>query len=490
MGILAKLRERVGIIKFLVNAQKTIWYPILFAILCIISGLNDYTVYLPIMWTLVGFVLFSVLFTDDNKVFLVPLCMIFFALGSDAPATAFGDSGGDMLSFMNPDALDQIIAMGVIAVGALILRLILDGSLAAAIKCHRLFTASIIAMDAAFLLNGILRPDYNTDDLAFGALVAAVLTAVYFLVCGMLENSSQPIFYGCVAMLCTAYIALTQVLAVIYKLHLAGGYLVYDKYGVLRLNRSGITLGWGISTVIAAVFVLGIPAALYLARNHKASLISFFSCPLFVLGTVLVNARASMLVSVAIFAVCAILCMINGKNKVLIRIYFAVCVCAAAGIVVYLINKYPELIKTLRELLRISVNMDSGRNELWEDGWADFMRYPFTGAGFSDGGLAEDIACKNIYSNMYHNIFVEWYGAMGIVGCIAFALHLVELVICSLKQFSINKLLLLALPLTIIALSIFDNFFFYPHFQIFYAIFLALAEKYCNKTKIILKGAA
>ena len=63
-------------------------------------------------------------------------------------------------------------------------------------------------------------------------------------------------------------------------------------------------------------------------------------------------------------------------------------------------------------------------------------------------------------------------------------------VICSLKQFSINKLLLLALPLTIIALSIFDNFFFYPHFQIFYAIFLALAEKYCNKTKIILKGAA
>ena len=159
MGIFAALRDRVGIIKFLVNAQKTIWYPILFAVLCIISGLNNYTVYLPIMWTLAGFVLFSALFTDDNKVFLVPLCMMFFALGCDTSATAFGDTAGDMLAFMSPDARDEIIAIGVLAVGAFVLRLILDGSLLIAIKRRRLFTFGILAMDFAFLLNGILRPD-------------------------------------------------------------------------------------------------------------------------------------------------------------------------------------------------------------------------------------------------------------------------------------------------------------------------------------------
>lgn len=489
MDIFAKLRERVGIIKFLVNAQKTIWYPILFAILCIISGVNNYTVYIPIMWTLVGFVVFSALFTDDNKVFLTPLCMFFFALGSDASATAFGDSGGDLLASIHPDALGQIVAIGVVAVGSFVLRLIVDGSLVAAIKRRRHFTVGILAMDVAFLLNGLLRPDYNPADLAFGALLAAVITAVYFLVCGMLENSSNPIMYGCVATLCTAYVALIQISIIIYRLILAGKYIYFFPNGGIWLNRSSLTLGWGISTVIGAVLALGIPAAMYLARNNKASFICFFSCPLLLLGTVIINARSSMLVGTCAFVICAIICIINGRNKWPIRIYSCLSILIIAGVVAYITDKNPDWLQTITSLLRINVNSDSGRIRLWKDGVADFLRLPWLGAGFNEGAYIEETASKNIYSNMYHNIVVQWLGATGIVGCIAFVIHLFEMLKLTFKRFSFNKLILIALPLIIIAMSIFDNFFFYPHFQIFYAIFLALAEMASNKSENNVKGA-
>lgn len=55
MGVFAKWREQIPFIKFLVNAQKTVWYPVLFAALCILGGINNYTVYIPVMWVLIAF---------------------------------------------------------------------------------------------------------------------------------------------------------------------------------------------------------------------------------------------------------------------------------------------------------------------------------------------------------------------------------------------------------------------------------------------------
>ncbi len=488
MWIFAEMRERFKIIRFLVNAQKTIWYPILFAILTIISGTNNYTVYIPIMWILVAMVLFSVLFTDDNKVFLVPLCMIFFALGSDAPTDAFYESGGDMLSYMHPSALGHIIAMGVVAVGFFIVRLLLDGSIAAALKKRRHFTVGIIAMDIAFLLNGIASPNYEFSNLAFGALLAAVLTAVYFFVCGMLESSFEPVKYGCVSMLCTAYVALIQILVVVLKLMSTGDFLIEYSGGTVLMNRNAIALGWGVSTVVSAVFVLGIPAAMYLARNCKASFISFFSCPILILGTLLINTRGPMLVGIITFTACAIACSIGGNNKRLVRIYSAITLIIIIAGIAFVIYNHPHVLSELLKFLRFDINIDSGRSELWENGWEDFKRMPLFGAGFSDGAYPAELKNKNLYSDMYHCIIIQWLGASGVVGCIAFLVHIFEIVILEFKRFTVKKLVLLAVPFMIILMSLFDNFFFYPHFQIFYAIFLSLAEKSYNQSKNISKG--
>ena len=80
-------------------------------------------------------------------------------------------------------------------------------------------------------------------------------------------------------------------------------------------------------------------------------------------------------------------------------------------------------------------------------------------------------------------MLVQIPASMGIFGCIAFAIHVVSLGIVCFKKFSLSKLMLLAVPFMILGLSLTDNFLFYPHFQIFYGAFLALAEKQIGSGK-------
>ena len=240
MGIFAKWRDNFAPIRFLVNAQKTPWYPVLFAVLCIIGGTHDHTVYIPILWILSAFVLFSVFFTDDNKVFLTPLLMIFFSLGCDTSSDAFSDSNGDMLAFMDKGAFVEVMTICAICVGSFIVRLILDGSIASAFKRRRLFTVSIIAMDIAFLANGLFSPGYEIVNFGYGAFLAMGFTVVYFIVSGMLEHSEDPITYACYAMVATADVAFLQILVVVARLMQNNKFLLIYSDGTKIINKAFI----------------------------------------------------------------------------------------------------------------------------------------------------------------------------------------------------------------------------------------------------------
>ena len=493
----AAFRIMVGknrFIRFLINAQKTPWYPALFATLCIIAGTNNHTVYIPILWVLASFVLFSVFFTDDNKVFLTPLLMIFFALGCDTSSDAFVNSNGEMLSFMDDNAFVQVVILCVVCVGSLLIRLIDDGSVIAAFKKRRLFTWSIVAMDVAFLASGLFSPVSEIKNLGYGALLAMGFTVVYFLVSGMLEKSEDPITYACYAMLGTAYVAFIQIMTVVVEKYREDDLIIiYDaeRFGkeVIKINKDELTLGWGISTVIAAVFVLGIPAAMYLAKNRKGSAFTFFSAPLFLLGTVIINCRAAMIVGIFAFVVCTLVCCITGKNRVSIRIYtviIAVLLVALGIYVHFAIMPFSELLSKLAGILRLGTSgtlIEAGRTDLWKDGIADFRSSPIFGVGFNDGGYPEELRNNNFYSNMYHCILIQIPAAMGIVGCLSFLFHIIHLAKLFFKRFSADKLLILMIPCMILGMSLVDNFFFYLHFQIFYGTFAAIAEKMLEQTK-------
>lgn len=477
MGYGKVLRERVPAIRFLVEAQKTVWYPILFAVICIISGSCNRFVYLPLIAILCSFVIFSVLFTDDNKVFLVPILMIYYSMGMDEPlALPGGATDQSLLSSFSGNAFTVIIICGSVTFCAFIARMIADGSVVEACK-HRSFVAlGILILDAAFLTNGLLNPNYPITTFLYGLIICAAITVFFFLGFGMLKNSKEIIPYTCKIMVCTAYVALFQFFIKACWLYQKGLLFYCDVNGeIVRISRYYINLSWGLSTQIAAVFVLGIPAAMYLARNGKRPVLSYLSALAFLLGTVLINTRSAMLVGAVAFVVCSVLSCIKNqtkpKNVNIVRAFSVVFVICITGVLIAILAKPGALMEILYSL-RFSDHDDSPRLKLWELGLEHFFSSPVFGSGFDTGSNIDN----NVFSSMYHCFPIQIIGSMGVIGAIAAMIHLVSLGRLALKRASVNKFLLLMLPLMILGMSLVDNFFFYPNFQIFYAIFVLLAE--------------
>ncbi len=479
MGYGAVLRERFPLIKFLVNAQKTVWYPILFAVLCIISGSNGRDVYVPMICILCSFILFSLFFSDDNKVLLVPILMVYYSLGMDNPEARPGGTTGDsLLSSFDLESFIVIISLGVIVFCAFVTRLIADGSIKAAFERTKVGTVGILALDAAFMLNGIFSPDYQPINLLYGFIISVAITVFYFAAIGMMKNSRDVVPYACKTMVCTAYVALIQFLIKAYWVFTEGSLFILNSQSeIIRINRSYLNLAWGLSTQIAAVFVLGIPAALYLARRCKYAVLSYASAFAFLVGTVLINTRSAMLVGAFAFVACSVLCCLKNKehpiNAVYCRVLFFVFITFSGYVVISLLD-LPSGLDELLYYLRLGDHDDSARLRIWKRGIEHFLQNPLFGSGFDTGSNIEN----NVFSSMYHCIIVQMLGSTGIFGALAFIIHGISFGTVFFKKISVDKVLLLFIPLMILGMSLVDNFFFYPNSQIFYAVFLALAEFY------------
>ena len=189
MGIFAKWRERYAPIRAGVDFLKTPWYPVLFAILCVLGGTHDHTVYVPVLWIMTVIILFSIFFTDDNKVFLVPMLMIYYSLGRDNSSAKPGIGDDLLTSSFHPAGFAFIVVCGVVVAGAFVARLIADGSIAAAFKKRRTATIGILALDVALMLNGAFSPTYTPMNLLYGFIIAITFTLFYFACSGMLSNS-------------------------------------------------------------------------------------------------------------------------------------------------------------------------------------------------------------------------------------------------------------------------------------------------------------
>jgi UDP-N-acetylglucosamine:LPS N-acetylglucosamine transferase len=210
------------------------------------------------------------------------------------------------------------------------------------------------------------------------------------------------------------------------------------------------------------------------------------------LGAIFViNTRSALLFGGIAFVIGIIICCFKNKNKIANRAFTLSLVgCGVIGLTAFLfIADNPTMIF---EKLAATIRLDfltteeaslSGifgdRASIWLGGLKDFISAPIFGVGFSVGRDMSGIDVSvhaNIFDIMYHNIIVEFLGSMGLVGIIAFLFHLKHGIELTFRKFDWNRILVLLIPTSILAMSLLDNFFFYPNFAIVYGIFLACAE--------------
>lgn len=490
MTFFDKIREKNKIIAILVKLQNSTLYPILFAFVCIISGVSGKEVYLPCIWLLTALVLFSGLFSDDFKVFLVPAIMIYYAIGFDVIDDYFfyADATLDSMTF-DPSSLPHFIICVALIVAVLIWRIISSGLIKDIISKRGLFFWGIIAIDIALILNGIFSPHWKPINILYGLMIGAGLTIFYCIFLVLLSHSKNVISYACKTLVCAGIVVSVQTLIILIRLLMGDGLSIQDLLnGWISDNRLMLSLSWGLPTITGAVMALSIPAALYLARNCRFPIVSCSLALLFLVMSVVIDTRAAILFGGIAFFVGIIICCFKNKNKIQNRAFtislFSIGLIAT---VVFLItaDSPKETVLKIFDSLRLDfifsenksfTSIFGARAGIWLDGLKHFLSAPIFGVGFSLGRDTTNLYSYNIFDIMYHNVIIEFLGSMGIVGILAFLFHLKHGVEIAFRKFSWDRILVLFVPVLVLLMSLLDNFFFYPNFAIIYAVFLACAE--------------
>ena len=476
---LEDIGKRAPVISQIIKIQNSVLFPFITALLCVLSGTSGKEIYLPCMWIFTACIFFAGIFSEDVKVFFVPFIMGVCFLGLDVPADYY--KKWDQIPTFDKAAIPHFIACIVLLAIVLAFRIISSGMLREAFFKRGIFFWGIIFIDAALVLNGVLSQGYVITNLLLGIGTAVIITVCYFIFLPMLSRSKNSITYLCATMMATSYAVVGQTIVMAGRLAEYKNLVNYSSTEQYHyVHRAMLAMGWGPVTITATVIVLGIPAALYLARSSKLSFLSFFSAPVFLLFALIVNTRSAVVVGAIAMVVGIILCVTGGKNRTKNIIYTAVLLVCAVAAVIAVYDKVAVYLTDILKFMRVYSGdgiekLLSGRLSMWKNGIADFLRAPAFGVGFVDGGATTD-RYTNIYRNMYHNVFIQFLGAMGVVGLFAFLVHLKHLLEVTIRGFSAEKILLLCVPLMIIGGSLVDNFFFYPNFQIIYAVFLAAAE--------------
>ena len=496
MTVFDKIREKNRIISFLVRLQNSSFYPIIFAIICIISGTHGKEVYLPCMYLLTLTVIFGGLFSDDFKIFLVPALLCYYSIGYDLNMGLSGDLySASYTPPFDPKSLFHFAICVGLMLTVLIYRIISSRLLKDIALKKGLFFWGIIAIDTALILNGLFSPAWKPINIIYGLMMGAGLTLFYCIFLVLLSNSKDTVAYACKTLVCAGAVAVIQTAIRVSQIIAGGNTDIFVNGSNTILNRGFLALAWGPPTITGAVMALAIPAALYLARTRKLPFLSCTCALTFLAAIFIINTRSALVFGGITFIVGLTICCFKNKNRIANRVFALMLFLAVAGIfVAFLIiaDNPTEAIEKMLETMRLDFLLEDessfddvfgSRAQIWIDGFKDFLSAPILGKGFSVGRDMQGLKDTNVFDIMYHNVIVEFLGSMGLVGIIAFLFHLKHGIEIVFRKFDWNRILVLLTPILILALSLLDNFFFYPNFAIVYALFIALAEIMLEKRR-------
>ena len=486
MVAFGKLQQKSKTVALISKFQNSFAYLLLFALICAVAGVSGKEVYLPCIYLLTALSVLAGIFSEDIKVFFAPAFMCYYAIGLDVGEDYFKSNAGSPT--FDPSALAPMLVCGAIILAVLIFRLIADGYMKEFLTKRGISFWGLILLGASLVLGGALSPEWSVESLGFGALLAIFFSFFYMLFAVVLAHSNDGIAYMCKALICMGIVVSLQIIILAYRLNMYDN-LVYIRDGVPRMNRHMLSFSWGVATIVGGVMVPPIIAALYMMRNRKYPVLSLV-CALFFFGVMLlITTRSAIIMGTIALLAGLVLCFVGGKNKKINRITLLVLLGSAiVGFIIFVI-KFPEtyesIISKFMSLLRLNADIEteedlssflSQRPPIWRHGWGDFLSEPVLGTGFKYGYFEPSRASANLFINMYHNIFIQVLASMGIVGAICILIHFKQVAEVFFRQFNLDKLVLLMVPICILGMSLVDNFFFYPNFIVVYVAFLAGAE--------------
>jgi len=178
-------------------------------------------------------------------------------------------------------------------------------------------------------------------------------------------------------------------------------------------NKKLLHLGWAMSNIAASIFVFLIPIALYKYLNHKE--LNFFYIILDfinILGLILTLSRGAYL---GVFVSCALLILIYGRKKILIR-YGSILLFVLLLFYYLESQSYQVIINYLNQQNFFN---DRSRSNIYQLGWDRFRRHLIFGEGIKSSEFMIFNQLGRHYSH-YHNFILQIAATLGTIGLILF----------------------------------------------------------------------
>ena len=322
-----------------------------------------------------------------------------------------------------------------------------------------------IPLALAFLFNGAISGEWSIKSLGFGALqIISFFLIGYFFYLG-LEKYSKNELIDYFSFVCTVICAIL----VIETLNL---YLYGNVISGGTAEKGRVLYGWGIWTTAGMDMAVLIPIAFMRAARSRHPIpylviahLTYASAVLTLSRNALVFGTLALIFSALIYALYA------PKGRSLLKVYVSVLVVGILSLPFF----FGGLAALFRDYLDRGLS-DNGRIALWKYGIDKFLEAPIFGKGFYAIN-PDTFRAQNFFPTMLHNTAVELLAAMGMFGFFSYVIYRVNMLRGIIKCTTRDTAYILISMLTLLLMSLFDNFVFYIQPMFLFAAEYAIIRK-------------
>ena len=426
------------------------------------------------------------LFAKDTRALAAPIILVVYSVSW--LHTPQGES-----DFLNtPAAFVSFGILGVIAVAALAFRMIVSVRGRSANERPRFagLRTGLIALSAAFLLNGALSPTFVLSDLLFGVLIAFSFAAAYFFIVGTCKHRADNGLYVAVCCFAAGAVIFLQIAyALLFRNvwesegGLVSGWQILQKFlaeggleAGLSINKDAMIAGWGMSNNFGGMLAMFLPASLYLAYKVRHGWL-FYLFAFLQLGAVACTLSRTALLTGGVLLVggAILLSVVRSPRRTFVRACNAVVLLAiVAGGILF----FPHIREIFATIFDRGFG-DSNRFAIWRFGLEKFLSAPLFGIGFEihfypDFGF--DIV-NWVFPDMFHNLLIQVLASCGLVGMAAYLFHLSQVLCLLLHRPTAKRILYLGIVLAVSGASLLDNHIFHIFPALLYSLALGFWEK-------------
>lgn len=327
----------------------------------------------------------------------------------------------------------------------------------------------IVAFGVGLTLNGLFYQHYRIMNALYALGVSAIILLVYVMMSGnsrLDEKSCTKIAYYFIA------------LFTVEVLELIIAYATYEGFivdGHVQ-DRSLLYFGWGTYNQMGMALTMTVPAWFYLAGRYKYGCAFLIGAIANVAATFVSLSRQAILMSAVLCVICCVWYIIKCKGKMRI-INGSIIGAVVLAAVIALCVKHDDVV---RFFLSINESKDSGRIELWKEGYKNFLSKPVFGVGFYDpaampeqpGYFGENLSQS--VPRMCHNTIFQLMSAGGAVALVTYVIHRVQTAVSLFKNFTHERIAVALITCGMLLTSLLDNHIFGMLPTLIYAALIGL----------------